>query len=304
MMIRLPFPLGKRTTSPLPQPSRWITKLPSSEHISWSELGDSSGEVVVAVHGFRGSDMGLMTVLDDVAGYRVVSPNMPGMGVSSTQESRRYDLTALAQIVIDFIESLGVGPVILLGHSFGTVVVSAAAAARPDLVRGLLLVAPIVDPVRGKNFLAGVGADVMTGFYRAISWLPEKVGQPIIDSKFPGDQSLPFMKKRKGTWLQIQELSHEELPEPFDRKAVLDAHKASTSHGCREFATQISRIPVQVIVGGADQFSSVAATRSFAREAGGATVSIIDEAGHLMHYEDVVELRSLVCRALVGLTRD
>ncbi|MGL5406868.1 MAG: alpha/beta fold hydrolase [Propionibacteriaceae bacterium] len=301
MPIQLPFPIGKRVGSPLPQPSRQLVRLPSSDHIAWSELGDPTGEVVVAIHGFRGSDMGLMAVLESNCEYRIVSPNMPGMGVSPIQESRNYDLVTLAQIVIDFIELLEAGPVLLLGHSFGTVVVSAVAAARPDLIRGLLLVAPIVDPVREKSLFSALGADVMNWFYQAVLHAPRQLGQSIIDSKFPGDQSLPFMKKRKGTWQQIQQLSHEELPESFDRRAVLAAHKASTSHGCREFAAKISQVPMQVIVGGADQFSSVAATRSLAREAGGAALRVVDGAGHLMHYEDVAEVKELITSALQEL---
>lgn len=282
-MIRAPFPLGPRTTTPLPQPPRDVVTLPCGDELAYAVQGPTDGPVLVAVHGFRGSDMGLQAVLAGLDGWRILSPNAPGMGVSPVQPGIRYDFPRLVTDVVEFLE-WHARPVVLLGHSFGTTVVSAAAAERPDLVSRLVLVSPIVEPVRGSGVNA-VATDVLTAFFAGVAKLPPRVGTRVIDSKFPGEQSLPFMRRRPGSWGRVQELSHEELPQSFDRDAVLRAHVASTSRGCAEVATRLS-MPVDVIVGTRDQFATMAMVRRFAT-ACGARVHPVDGAGHLMHYEDV-----------------
>ncbi|MBU6473469.1 MAG: alpha/beta hydrolase [Alphaproteobacteria bacterium] len=50
--------------------------------------------------------------------------------------------------LIRFLDGLGTGPVILAGHSLGGSASLMAAVARPDLVRGLVLVEPVLVPPR------------------------------------------------------------------------------------------------------------------------------------------------------------
>lgn len=295
---RPPFPLGPRRTEPLPQPIRHQVRLAGGDTIAWSELGDPDGPVLVAVHGFRGSDMGLAAVLGRVDGCRIICPNLPGMGVSPSRPGVVYDLERLADVVAEFIDALGVGPVWLLGHSYGSVVCTAAAGRRPELVSRLLLLAPIVDAV-------GVGVKVvptkaLTAFLRVVEKAPEPLGLRVIDSKFPGEQSLPFMRRRRGSWEQVQQLSHEALPQSFDRSAVLAAHRDSSGRGCREFAGAVS-CPAAIVLGEADQFSTVAQARSLAAELGGAVLRTIPGAGHLMHYEHVDEVAAAVAQVTSGV---
>lgn len=288
---RPPFPLGPRRTTPLPQPERREVRLAGGDLVAYSELGDPDGPVLVAVHGFRGSDMGLAAVLSQVPGCRIVCPNLPGMGVSDALPGVEYDLPRLARVVVEFVDALGVGPVWLLGHSYGTVVCTAAAASSPESFGRLLLLAPIADPVgTGVN---AVPALALTAFFRVVEKAPARVGARVIDSKFPGEQSLPFMRRRPGSWPQVQQLSHEQLPKSFDRSAVLAAHRDSTGRGCREFAGAV-RCPSAVVLGDRDQFSTVAQGRSLARELGGAEFVTIPGAGHLMHYEHVDEVAAAV----------
>jgi pimeloyl-ACP methyl ester carboxylesterase len=64
-----------------------------------------------------------------------------GLGRSAADPSRR-DLRRLAGDLLDVVDHLGGGPVVLVGHSWGGPVVRTAAARRPEAVAGLVLVDP------------------------------------------------------------------------------------------------------------------------------------------------------------------
>ncbi|BDZ47065.1 hypothetical protein GCM10025866_29740 [Naasia aerilata] len=97
------------------------------------EYGPAEAPVtVVAVHGFRGDHHGLESIVgylraDDPA-LRVIAPDLPGFGESEPL-SRTHDIAGYAAWLSGFLEALGIrGTAVLLGHSFGTIVVAGALA--------------------------------------------------------------------------------------------------------------------------------------------------------------------------------
>jgi pyruvate dehydrogenase E2 component (dihydrolipoamide acetyltransferase) len=96
---------------------------------------------VVLLHGLSGAASNWVEVVPQLAErYRVVALDLPGHGAS--QPLRGAGLAAFADAVAEAIEVEGAAPVLVEGHSFGGHVAAALAARRPELVRGLLLVAP------------------------------------------------------------------------------------------------------------------------------------------------------------------
>lgn len=51
----------------------------------------------------------------------------------------------VVDLVIDFVDHLGEGPVLLVGHSYGAYLARGLAARRPDLVLGLALICPVAE---------------------------------------------------------------------------------------------------------------------------------------------------------------
>jgi pimeloyl-ACP methyl ester carboxylesterase len=72
-------------------------------------------------------------------GWRLVAPDGPGFGASPALSAERYAIPRLAELLWGLADRLGLGRPVLGGHSWGGVVASAAAAARPERVAGLLL---------------------------------------------------------------------------------------------------------------------------------------------------------------------
>ena len=109
--------------------------------IAFTDTG--SGPLVVAVPGMGD----LRSTYDDLvpeltgAGYRVVVTDLRGHGDSDTTFTAHGDDVTGADLVA-LVEHLDAGPAVLMGSSVGGSAAVWAAAERPDLVRGLALLAP------------------------------------------------------------------------------------------------------------------------------------------------------------------
>jgi pimeloyl-ACP methyl ester carboxylesterase len=129
------------TTGSLP-PLRILT-LPDGRRVACAEYGDPGGLPVLALHGTPGSR--LMFALADRAarerGIRLIAPERPGYGLSDYRHSE-----SLAQIAEDLsavADLYEVDRFAVIGVSGGGPYAVAAAAAMPDRISLLALVAPI-----------------------------------------------------------------------------------------------------------------------------------------------------------------
>ncbi len=111
--------------------------------LAWSERGSGPTGVptLVLCHGYTGSALDFALVVDVLAAdRRVVTLDQRGHGHSTkTGHLEGYTLEQLTADLVAFVETVGEGPVDLLGHSMGGRVVMGVALARPDLVRSLVL---------------------------------------------------------------------------------------------------------------------------------------------------------------------
>lgn len=74
----------------------------------------------------------------------VVAIDQPGYG-AAPEPARTLTMERTADLVAAYLRHLGRGPVVLLGHSMGTQVVTEVAVRHPETVARLVLVAPTVD---------------------------------------------------------------------------------------------------------------------------------------------------------------
>src|SRR3984957_16848478 len=169
--------------------------------LAWAERagGPERTPTLVLCHGFTGSSLDFSLQVDALAAdRRVVTLDQRGHGAST--KTGRLDAYTIGQLVEDltaFIETVGGGPVDLLGHSMGGRVVMGVVLARPDLVRSLILmdtsawsflppdeeIRTLVhgfinafDPARGMPATLGVGGpeDVLIEAYTPDQWRKEK----------------------------------------------------------------------------------------------------------------------------------
>jgi len=103
--------------------------------------GPADGQVVVLVHGLggRAEDWRDLAPLLAKAGFRVVLPDLVGYGRSQKPQDFSYSVRDEAQIVVGFLDALGLKQVDLGGWSMGGAIVQHVAADHPARIRRLML---------------------------------------------------------------------------------------------------------------------------------------------------------------------
>ena len=102
--------------------------------------GQGPAVVLLPSLGRGAEDFEPMAAVFEAEGFKVVRPQPRGIG-DSTSPHPYADLHDCSNDVVVVIESLGGEPAILVGHAFGNRVSRLLATIRPDLVRGVVLVA-------------------------------------------------------------------------------------------------------------------------------------------------------------------
>jgi pimeloyl-ACP methyl ester carboxylesterase len=118
--------------------------------------GPGGREAVVLLHGWPGDRHDFRRVVPLLAGRcRVVVPDLRGFGETQgpcEADPTEYAAAGQARSVLALIERLSLGSVVLAGYDVGSRVAQALAAARPDLVRALVLSPPL--PGAGTRVLS------------------------------------------------------------------------------------------------------------------------------------------------------
>lgn len=104
-------------------------------------LGPASGPAVVLVHGLggRSEDWEKLAPYLAKAGYRVYLPDLPGYGRSERPVNFSYSVTDESNVVVGFLDVLGLKQVDLGGWSMGGWIVQLVAAHHPERVHRMML---------------------------------------------------------------------------------------------------------------------------------------------------------------------
>lgn len=104
-----------------------------------------NGHTVLLLHGknFSGAywEPTIRSLLE--RGYRVVAPDQIGFGKSSKPERYQFSFSQLALNTRALLDSIGVGPVVVVGHSMGGMLATRFTLEHPKRVEKLVLVNPI-----------------------------------------------------------------------------------------------------------------------------------------------------------------
>lgn len=108
-----------------------------------------SGPAIVMVHGLGGQIRNFTYALSELleGEHRLIVVDRPGSGYSKAKPGTTPDIRAQGRLVARLIDKLGLDKPLIVGHSLGGAVALAAALAAPGKVGGLLLLAPLTQPM-------------------------------------------------------------------------------------------------------------------------------------------------------------
>lgn len=284
---------------------------------------------VLLVHGFRGDHHGLEIIanylLKLIPNVSIISPDLPGFGRSADlpenaqgKDAQGEDnINAYVAWLNNFVKHTSPArenaqplPLHVVGHSFGSIVTSAFAAAHPNSLALLSLVNPISEPaLEGSQRVASRLASL---YYRAGAALPEKIGYPLLRSQLITRASSEVMMRTKDKAMRrFINGQHAAYFGSFgSRRGVLSAYEASITHTAAEYAAAI-RVPVQMLVAEDDDLGTPETARAMyatltsrdlpvsssgARE----RLDMIPEVGHLIHYETPRRAAELIADFAAG----
>ncbi len=297
-------------TAPHPAAGERLAALPVQRH-EISVLGGTTAYwtygprdapiTLIAVHGFRGEHHGLEPVVAYLDGIRVISPDLPGFGETPPLPGRRHSLDTYAQWLTAFAAAVAPGAEIL-GHSFGSIVVSAAVAGGLPAPR-MVLINPIGAPaLEGPR---GILTRLAVLYYWAGAKLPRRLGEALLRSRLVVRVMSASMAKTRDQALRA--FIHEQHDTYFsrfaDRDVLHDAFVASVSNDVRPFAARIAQ-PTLLIAAERDDITPIEAERELQKRFADAELVEIADVGHLIHYETPEPAAAAITRFLAPASGD
>ncbi|GAA1949974.1 alpha/beta hydrolase [Microbacterium deminutum] len=267
----------------------------------WTYGPADAETTVVAVHGFRGEHHGLEPVVAHLPEVRVISPDLPGFGETPPLPGSRHDIDAYAAWLQEFVDAVAPGAVIL-GHSFGSIVVAAAVAGGLATPR-VILVNPIGAPaLEGPR---GLLTRLAVFYYWAGARLPKRVGDGLLrNGAVVRVMSVSMAKTRDAELRRFIHDQHDTYFSRFaDRDQLHDAFLASVSNDVRAYAPRISQ-PTLLVAAQRDDITPIEAERRLATMFPDATLVEIPDVGHLIHYETPAAAADAIRRFLAPSERD
>jgi pimeloyl-ACP methyl ester carboxylesterase len=247
------------------------------------------------VHGFRGTHQGLELIAGNLPEFRVVSPDLPGFGASPPMPGRKHDVAGYAAVVAGLIRQLGIGPVVLLGHSFGSIIAARIAATAPELVSSLILVNALATPVPANGGPGRMGLKVASTYYRLAVAAPPRAGHILLASKaFTLSMSVAMAVTRDR---QLRKDIHRRHLRHFsdfhDRQVLLEAFSEVACTGVGSYAADLP-MRTLLIAGERDRMAPLAGQRWLLPRLPDGQLRTISGVGHLVHYEKPAAAATLV----------
>lgn len=290
---------------------------------------------LLLIHGFRGDHHGMALIVDALPEFEIFVPDLPGFG--ATPPLRRgagglaeHTLGAYAACVEALAQALDLGPTdVLVGHSFGSIIVAAHAAQTNPAAHaaqthpaahaaqnlpadpapgssqfrrwaGLVLFAPISNDIFTGTLLPGAAAVDL--YYRASGRLPARWAQVLLRSSAAQavTNASMILARAPEQVAYIKDQHRRYFSGYSDPDTLLQAYRASSRHTVTEFAPSLE-LPVLLVPGAQDQLSTPAGQRRLRRMLPQASSEVLRGTGHLLHYEKPAQAGRALRRFVAAL---
>ncbi|MEX1077618.1 MAG: alpha/beta hydrolase [Homoserinimonas sp.] len=298
MNVESPF-AGQLSTLPIEK--HQVEVLGSTTRYWVYGAADAETTVVVS-HGYRGEHHGLEPVIAQLPSVRFIGPDLPGFGESTPMTEAPHSIDGYATWLAAFVDAIELtGKAVILGHSFGTIT-STAALAKGLPTPALILVNPI--SVSGLNGPRPLATRATVLYYRVAGMLPVRLGLRLLKSwlivQFMSMSLVKTRDKALRKWIHREH--HTYFSDFSDRDVVVEAFEASIAHHVGDFASAIS-VPTLLVAAELDDITPVSAHEPIVDAIGDATLVVLPDVGHLIHYEKPAEAARAIEEFLATLAK-
>jgi pimeloyl-ACP methyl ester carboxylesterase len=278
-----------------PRHGRILKALGVDAHVVEAGSGDHT---VLVLHGAASNARELLAAFDGyLDGVRLIAPDRPGLGYSQRPPIAHH-LQTQANFIADILDLKGAGPLVCVGHSWGSAVLLRLALDRPDLVKALVLLAPASHPWQSKpNWLNRLAVIPILGdllIWTAPATLgPFMMNAGIARGFAPGPTHPKNYANIIGTPLFFRPHSY--------RANAQDMEAASGELALQAPRYSTLTIPVSIISGQGDVivYNGIHAA-GLARDIPHATSYRVDGGGHMPHWVDTRLVTDIIKAHVTG----
>jgi pimeloyl-ACP methyl ester carboxylesterase len=233
---------------------------------------DGEGEPVLFIHGLGGTSNTFTPQVAALAGrVRALRPDLPGSGRSPLPE--RVSIGGFVAAMASVCDVAGAKSVHVVAHSLGTIIAQHLAVDFPALVRGLLLLGPLIEPADGaRTALRGRAAAVRAGGMADTA-----------DAVARGSLAADTRERNPAAVAFVRESLMRQPAEGYAAtcEALADAHAADA---------RSIRCPVLLLAGADDSVAPPSVARQLAERIDGARAETLPRCGHWISIERADEV--------------
>ena len=253
---------------------------------------------IVLAHGYRGTHKGLESFAGGLSEVNIYSPDLPGFGTSAPLEGT-HNLENYVLWLKGFLDATKIDNPVLIGHSFGTLLVSAC-EAKYGVSQALVCINPVAGGV--TKGLSRFLLQIVKGFYWVAHILPLPLGMRMLKTWLLVDSMSAYTTKSKDKalrkWIKGQ---HKKYFNSFANSDVVwESYIASVSHTLHPFVNSLKK-PILLVAADLDEVTPVSSVIEISQSMPNAQVHVIKNCGHLVHYEAADETVAVMSRFIGGL---
>jgi 3-oxoadipate enol-lactonase len=238
----------------------------NGKHLAVESAG--TGPAVVFLHGIGGTSNVYQVQADALSSaHQVIRPDFAGAGRSPVNGG--ISIGSHAEDIAALLDTLNVGPAVIVGHSMGTLVARTLAARHPGKVAALALLAAVQPPdAAGREATLARAALIRAEGAAAIA--PAIIARSLASATRSGKPEVAAF---------VRELVMRQDPEGYARNN--EAMAAATDPGPVD-----PSLPLLLVAGRDDTLSPPSVSDQIAAGHGSAEVQVIDHIGHWTPLED------------------
>lgn len=264
-LSRSPKSMASASSASTVPPSKRPSKAPQSKN-NPRIINPSTRPPIILIHGFRGSPLGLNAIAEELRehGYRVYTPAIPPF--AGAEKLPRYTPEEYTRFLVNYAKKHHLDHPILIGHSMGSIIVSAAVSQHPESFHAKSI---LLSPISNRAATP----------FRILAPLTAVLPHHTVDLITTAYLFVPRDRKLLHQTLALTRACSEDHPPT--RLEMLDAARFSANYSVADF--KFSR-DVLMLAGEKDRLINRKHTIKLAREVQ-ANVEFIPDSGHLHTYE-------------------